>query len=72
MIRSDHVFQNDTDSKWYFWDETGTAYLGPFDTEQDASTVSSEYAAYLMSGVVSNPAILGILDGVSWRDGEEF
>ena len=72
MLRSDHVFQNDTDSKWYFWDETGTAYLGPFDTEEIAHTVSTQYSNYLQTGVVIDPTILGMMDGISWRDGEEF
>lgn len=72
MIRSDHVFQDETDSKWYFWDETCTAYLGPFNSEEDANTVSSAYAIYLKSGVVNDPTILGRLDGISWHDGEEF
>lgn len=72
-MRSDHVFQNNTDSKWYFWDETGTAYLGPFDDEQNAVSASHAYAEYLITGVVSDPAILGQGDGlISWRDGEEF
>ena len=68
-MRPDHVFEDG--GKWYFWDETGTAYLGPFDTEQLAMDASSEYAKFLLTGVVSNPNLLGN-NTVQWRDGEEF
>lgn len=72
MIRPDHVFQSDTDSKWYFWDETATAYLGPFEDEESAAQASSAYSEYLTTGIVTDPSILGRGDKVSWRDGEEF
>lgn len=71
MLRSDHVFQSPDDSKWYFWDETGTAFLGPFETEHAAATASAAYAEYLTTGIVTDSTVLGN-ELISWRDGEEF
>lgn len=67
----DDVFQGG--DGWYFWDETDTAYLGPFDNEEDARKASSVYSEYLVTGIVSDPTILGNKsDKIFWHDGEEF
>ena len=35
------------EGKWYFWDETGTESVGPFDTRQAAEVGIVEYAKQL-------------------------
>jgi hypothetical protein len=32
---------------WYFWDETGAAYAGPYDNKEEADKALTEYAKHL-------------------------
>lgn len=32
---------------WYFWDETGTDYLGPWKSKEDAQSALTDYARQL-------------------------
>lgn len=31
------------DRQWYFWDEAGSDYFGPYETEEKAQAVLNEY-----------------------------
>lgn len=59
----DSVFQDG--KQWYFWDETGTQFLGPFHSELDARDAAKEYGEYLSTGVCS-PSLARL----AWKDGE--
>jgi hypothetical protein len=54
-------------SKWFFWDETWTMFLGPFDTEEQAYTACDKYGEYLDSGIYPE-----MLQNKEWKDGEEL
>lgn len=63
MNTPDCVFQDG--GQWYFWDETGTQFLGPFQSETDALDAAKEYGEYLSTGVYS-PSLARL----SWKDRE--
>lgn len=67
---SDNIPSNlfrDGDS-WYFWDETWTQFLGPYESESQAKQASDDYfSVYLETGVYTE-----LLQNKEWHDGEEF
>lgn len=65
MMDDDPVFQDGDDGAWYFWDETGTQYLGPFDSKREARHGADDYGAYLATGFYSPN-----LARLAWSDGE--
>lgn len=56
----DPVFQDG--GKWYFWDESGDRFLGPFPDEGYARQGIEEYERYLATGDFS-----GFLLGTVWH-----
>lgn len=48
---------------WYFWDETWTQFLGPFDSEEKARKSLEQYAKYLSGEDFENV-------DAEWHDGE--
>lgn len=60
---ADAVFQDD--GLWFFWDETGTQFLGPFDSEEDARIGHIDYIKYHETGQYPE----GLMP-LSWSDGE--
>jgi len=44
------VHQNETDGKWYFWDETWADRLGPYETKEAAEEACENYAIFLDGG----------------------
>lgn len=62
---SSSIFQDG--DRWYFWEETGTQFLGPFESESDAQRGLDDYYKYLSTGVYSD-----FLKSVQWRDGENW
>lgn len=54
-------------SKWFFWDETWTQYVGPFDNEEQATQGCQEYGKYLQSGLYPI-----ILQNKEWKDVERW
>jgi gamma-glutamylcysteine synthetase len=42
------IHKND-DDKWYFWDETWSNEIGPYDTQIEAEINFAKYVAYLNS-----------------------
>ena len=59
------VFQDN--GEWFFCDETGTQFLGPFDNEEKATQGCKDYYDYLKSGFYPES-----LRKLSWQNGEEF
>lgn len=63
---SKDVFQDN--GKWYFWDETWTQFLGPYDNESQAKQACEEYyQVYLQTGVYTE-----ILQDKQWHGDEEL
>lgn len=44
---SDPVHFNREDNRWYFWDETWSFAIGPYDTEDEARLALDKYAENL-------------------------
>lgn len=59
------IFQDG--NRWYFWDETSTQFLGPFQSESDAQRGLDDYCGYLQTGVYPE-----FLQSVQWHDGEDW
>ena len=43
---------HEKDGKWYFWDETWSDRIGPYDSEQEANKKIRDYAHFLETGEV--------------------
>lgn len=43
-MNSNPIHQDSVDKKWYFYDETWSDRLGPYDTEQEATEACRRYA----------------------------
>lgn len=54
-------------NKWYFWDETWTQFLGPYDSESEADEAAKEYASYLDTGYYPDS-----LQTKKWKYGQEL
>lgn len=57
-LRRTNIVKHENDGTFWFWDETQTEEIGPYDHEDEADTMMTLYAAYLSEG---GPA-LGLLD----------
>lgn len=65
MNTRDPVFEDN--GQWFFWDETWTQFLGPFQSESNARDAAKEYGEYLSTGVYS-PSLAQL----AWKDGEAY
>ena len=46
----DPIHQNEEDGKWYFYDETWSDVLGPYETREEADKNLTEYCRFLNEG----------------------
>lgn len=46
----DPVFKDEKDGKWYFWNETWSDPLGPYDTKEEAHREFRRYCEILGGG----------------------
>lgn len=62
-MANEHIFQNGND--WFFWDETGTQFIGPYEDEYKAIDGRVDYERYLTDGIYSEN-----LQEKGWQDAE--
>lgn len=60
------IFSTDDDA-WYFYDETGTQFYGPFQSKVSVELAQHDYETYLSTGLYPE-WLTG--DGRSWHDAE--
>lgn len=52
MKSQEPVFMMEGNQKYYFWNETWTDCIGPFETKEQASKATKSYAKWLDTGEV--------------------